>query len=416
MKKTKLALAVSATIFATSAMATNGTNMTGVGAQSSAMGGTGVAAYYGAENVVVNPGMIGKGTGTEFSFGGTLFTPKVSNNGLGMGPGTQKDVKSDADKFVIPSVSLTSRINDSLTFGIGMYGTSGMGVDYSSNEAFNPAMPIPNQFEAKSNLQIMRFVPTLAFNQDNFGIGFSPIVQYGSLDINYYDGDPNGLVRGAGVSDDLGFGYSLGGYFDITEDFTVAASYTSKISMEYDNQLSSASAGFLPPADQFSDKLDQPAEIKVGAAYKIDNFTLTADVKKVKWSSTNGYGDFGWEDQNVIALGAKYQGENYWLGAGFNRGKNPIKQQDGTTYNGAVTNMFNNMFFPAITDKHYSIGGGYALTKAVTIDAAIVIAPTNKTTVDTTGVSSMFAGGPLASSNTTKHSQRAYTISARYNF
>ncbi|GAB6070884.1 hypothetical protein JCM30760_19810 [Thiomicrorhabdus hydrogeniphila] len=82
MKKTKLALAISTAVFASSAMATNGTNMTGVGAQSSAMGGTGVAAYYGAENVVVNPAMIGKSTGTEFSFGGTLFTPDVSNNGL----------------------------------------------------------------------------------------------------------------------------------------------------------------------------------------------------------------------------------------------------------------------------------------------------------------------------------------------
>ena len=80
MQKTKLALAISTAVFATSSMATNGTNMTGVGAQASAMGGTGVAAYYGAENVIVNPAMIGKSTGTEFSFGGTLFAPNVSND------------------------------------------------------------------------------------------------------------------------------------------------------------------------------------------------------------------------------------------------------------------------------------------------------------------------------------------------
>lgn len=43
-----LATAVATLFIAPAAFATNGTNMTGVGAQSVAMGGTGVAAYYGA--------------------------------------------------------------------------------------------------------------------------------------------------------------------------------------------------------------------------------------------------------------------------------------------------------------------------------------------------------------------------------
>jgi long-chain fatty acid transport protein len=411
MKMTRIALAVSATIFASSAMATNGTNMTGVGAQSSALGGTGVAAYYGAENVVVNPGMIGKSTGTEFSFGGTLFTPHVSNNGLA--DGSQDFVDSSADTFVIPSVSLTSRINDTLTFGIGMYGTSGMGVDYSANAA--PGGAETNQFEAQSNLQIMRFVPTLAYNKDNFGIGFSPIIQYGALDIHYKAPGFGAANVGSGATSDLGMGYSLGGYFDIQENLTVAASYTSAIEMKYDGQLSTASqpfdnAGMLPDG-AFSDKLEQPAELKAGVAYKMGNYTLTGDFKQIRWSDTKGYGDFGWEDQNVIALGAKYQGNNYWAGIGYNRADNPIKEQNGTTTEGATINMFNNVFFPAITESHFSIGGGYNLTKNVAIDAAIVIAPEVSQSVDTT----MLTGG-TPSTTKTKHSQEAYTVSVRYNF
>jgi long-chain fatty acid transport protein len=418
MKMTRIALAVSATIFASSAMATNGTNMTGVGAQSSAMGGTGVAAFYGAENVVVNPAMIGKSTGTEFSFGGTLFTPDVSNNGVVDADG-QDYVTSTGDTYVIPTVSLTSRIDDSLTFGIGMYGTSGMGVDYSANEV-NMMTGSINQFEAQSNLQIMRFVPTLAFNKDNFGIGFSPVIQYGALDINYTNPDRNSdgsftrttSTVGKGAASDLGMGYSIGGFFDIQENLTVAASYTSAIDMQYDGQLSTASAAFVNPmtdfTEAFSDHLEQPAELKAGIAYKMDNITLTGDFKQIKWGDAKGYSDFGWEDQNVISVGAKYQGNGYWLGAGYNKADNPIKQQDGTTYAGAVTNMFNNVFFPAISEQHFSLGGGYNLTKNVAIDAAVVISPEEKVTADLAALG--------MDNTTTKHSQAAYTMSVRYNF
>lgn len=417
MKKTKLALAIATAAFASSAMATNGTNMTGVGAQSSAMGGTGVAAYYGAENVIVNPAMIGKSTGTEFTFGGTLFKPDVKNDGVpGMMSGEKTPATSSADTFVIPSVSLTSRISDTLTFGIGMYGTSGMGVDYTSN-TFDAATMDWKQFEAQSNLQIMRFVPTIAYNETNFGIGFSPIIQYGALDINYQmpefgmGGMPTGNshTAGKGMSSDLGFGYSIGGYFDASEDLTLAASYTSAISMKYDGQLSTASKEFADLNyldDEFSDKLDQPAELKAGIAYKMGNYTLTGDFKQIRWSDADGYGDFGWEDQNVISIGAKYQGNDYWLGAGYNKADNPIKELDSSpSQHGATTNFFNNLFFPATTEQHFSIGGGYNLTKNVAIDAAIVIAPEVKTTVAT----------PFGD-NTTKHSQNAYTVSARYNF
>jgi long-chain fatty acid transport protein len=399
-------------------MATNGTNMTGVGAQSSAMGGTGVAAFYGAETVIVNPAMIGKTQGTEFSFGGTLFKPEVKNDGLPDGTNTKTPATSTADTFLIPSVSLASRINDNLTFGIGMYGTSGMGVDYSSN-TINSGAGAFKQFEAQSNLQIMRFVPTLAYNESNFGIGFSPIIQYGALDINYRTNDgTNDINVGKGMSSDLGYGYSIGGYFDATKDLTVAASYTSAISMKYDGQLSGASQPFKAAgalSEVFSDTLEQPAELKAGIAYNMGNITLTGDFKQIRWGEAKGYKDFGWEDQNVIALGAKYQGNGFWLGAGYNKGDNPIKKQNGTgataaAKKGAVLNMFNNVFFPATTEQHYSIGGGYSLTKNVALDAAIVIAPEVETSVV---VSDMMDG---TTTNTTKHSQQAYTVSVRYNF
>lgn len=408
MKKTKLALAITAASFvATPVLATNGTNMVGLGAQSAAMGGTGVAAYYGAENVVVNPGLIGKAVGSEFAFGGTVFMPTVKNTGV-----AATEETSTANLNLIPSVSLVSRINEQLTFGIGMYGTSGMGVDYSKSAT---------HLEAQSNMQIMRFVPTLAFNQANFGVGVSPIIQYGSLDINYNaDMDPftagsqPGNV-GKGMASDLGMGFSLGGYFDLTKELTLAASYTSAIEMKYDGQLSTASAPFTAAGlvNPFGDKLAQPAELKLGAAYTMGNMLYTADFKQIAWSSATGYKDFGWEDQNVIALGAKYSTEKYWAGVGFNTGNNPIKplpeSAGALSENNKIINMFNNMFFPATTETHISVGGGYSLTSHLTLEGAVFMAPEVKTSI----TNPTATGG---ATNTTTHSQMGYTVTARYNF
>lgn len=430
-----LATAV-ATLFVTPvAFATNGTNMTGVGAQSVAMGGTGVAAYYGAENVIINPAMIGKGKGTEFAFGGTLFKPSVKNDGLGGGGNL---ATSDGDTYMIPAISLSSRINDSLSFGLGMYGTSGMGVDYKG------AVPGVHSsgmlLDAQSTLQIMRIVPTIAYNTAHAGIGASAIIQYGALDVNYNMGPmlppgANGNV-GSGMSSDLGMGFSLGGYYDLTKNFTVAAAYTSAINMKYKNQLSTASAPFVGMgtiAQPFGDDLEQPAEIKLGAAYTIGAITLTGDFKQIRWGDAKGYKDFGWDDQNVISLGLKYTGKNYWVGVGYNKADNPIKKFNGTPASfspadmgaasaGSTMNMFNNIFFPAITEQHFSIGGGYDITKNVTIEGAIMYAPEVSSTVDTTMLSTGLAinsGAPMGiypSDNTTKHSQMAYTIQAKYKF
>jgi long-chain fatty acid transport protein len=423
LSKNLLATAITTLFIAPAAFATNGTNMTGVSAVSSALGGTGTAAYFGAANVIINPAMIGKGDGTIIGFGGTLFKPSVSNDGGNPAGGKHS---SSADTFVIPSVAISSRINNNWSFGIGMFGTSGMGVDYSGYANTGATQGL---VKAQSTLQIMRIVPTIAYNGSNFGVGFSPIVQYGALDVNYDTFNPGTPPTpnkfGKGMASDLGYGFTLGGYYDVTKQFTLGAAYTSAINMKYKGQLNStdgAANGF--GVTGISDNLEQPAEIKVGAAYTMGNIMLTGDFKQIRWGEAKGYKDFGWQDQNVIAVGLKYTQPGYWLGVGFNKADNPIKALDASianmasgSYQGGAKNMFNNVFFPATTESHFSFGGGMNLTKNVSVDGAVVYAPQVTTTVDTSSVSTAMAGGvPTPSTNSTSHSQVGYTVSVRYKF
>lgn len=420
MKKTKIALAVAAaTMLSAPAFATNGDALIGLGAQSRALGGTGTAAFFGSENALTNPALLAKSQGSEFAIGGTLFKPDVSAKSNVAGVAASET--SDADTNIIPEVSMSTRINDNMTFGLGMYGSAGMGVDYRDNAAL---------FDAYSNLQLMKFVPTLAYNNSNIGLGFAPVLQYGALDLNYTD--PNGDTVGNGVSTDLGWGYNIGAYFDVTNELTVAASYQSAIDMEYKDQITVAADGFgIGPNGMMqtitSDNLEQPAEIKVGVAYTMNNWMVTADAKQIKWGDAKGYKDFNWDDQNVFGIGAKYSGNGFWVGAGYNRGDDPIdvlpNATQPTTYSNQAVNLFNNHFFPAVVESHYTVGGGYQLSKNMTIEGAIVMAAEVDKTIDTGGISDMFddgsPNGSVPANGTTHevtHSQIGYTVSLRMNF
>lgn len=438
MKKTRLALAIAATAMAsTPVLATNGDNLIGLGAQSRALGGTGTAAFFGSENALTNPALLGKSQGTEFAIGGTLFKPnvKATTNVADMtGQGTYFSQTSDNDSNIIPEVSLSTRINENWAFGLGIFGSAGMGVDYRDNAGYDTQDASPGVngngsvlFNGYSNLQLMKFAPSISYNSDKFGIGFAPVIQYGALDINYkqFDSNPtsptfgNVLNRGNGMSSDIGYGYNLGGYFNITSDLTIALAYQSAIDMKYKDQISVASEGFVNPAsdfkEAFGDHLEQPAEIKAGVAYTMGSFMLTADAKQIQWGQAKGYKDFNWKDQNVFGVGAKYSGNRFWAGIGYNYGEDPIDKLDGSTsYKAQVTNMFNNHFFPGIVESHFTFGGGYSLTKNLSLDGAVVYAPQVKKTVDTGFLSG--SANPSATTHEVKHSQIGYTVSLRMNF
>ena len=388
------------------AYATNGDAMMSVGSQNTALGGTGVANFTGAESAFANPAMLGKSKGSEVVGGIALFQPKVTNTGFTVvTPATSK-----ADTNYIPDISYSSRISDSLTWGIAMAGIAGMGVDYTDANA--------NYLKARTAMSIAKVIPTIAYNDKHYGVGFSPVLQYGSLAISY-DATPFGSINynpDHNADTHIGYGYTLGGYFNVMPALTLGAAYQSAIDMEYGKQLSGAGVGF---GQTFADKLEQPAEAKAGVAYTFaQNYTLTADYKLIQWSSAKGYKEFGWKDQTVVAVGAKYAGNGFWLGLGYNSADDPIGVYANGTLtpsgnNGGVVNMFNNLMFPAIVKESYTFGGGYSMTKALDLELSAMIAPEVKKTVD---ISDAAQQAPGTVSNTTTHSQQSYTISLRYRF
>jgi long-chain fatty acid transport protein len=403
----KIAVAAAIALSATSAFATNGDHLIGMGAKSRGMGGIGIGMSHGAESALSNPSLITSVKGTEISFGGTVFMPDVKTT-FGV------NADSDADLSVIPEVAIAQKANDNFYWGIGMFGVAGMGTDYRGTG---------KNMDMVTNLQLMQFAVPLAYKSNGVSVGIAPVLQYGSLDINYDAtafGSPGSDTQG--VAQDFGFGYNLGLSYE-TQGLTIGASYKSAIDMEYKGQINAATAQFDAAfaaasgntihAAVLSDHLEQPAEIGVGASYKMGAHTFAVDYKKIKWSDAKGYREFHWEDQNVYMIGYQFAQDNWALRAGYNHGSNPIKEQNGATPQGSLDNFFNLIGFPAIVTNHYTAGGTYAFSKMTSLDLAYTYAPEVSDTYSTAA----FAGfGAFPTSVTTKHSQQGVTAQLNFNF
>ena len=405
-----LSLIASATLHAT-----NGDNLIAVGAKARGMGGTGIAVSHGAESSLNNAAMITSVEGTEINFGGTIFLPDIETAiNIPMAGQMGESFTSDADTNMIPEVSIAHKINENWYIGVGMWGTAGLGVDYSNAKSLSPSSA--NNFNMVTNLQLLQFGVPIAYKTEGLSLAVTPVMQYGNLDINYNLAAFGGDSIGAGLAQDFGFGYNLGVAYDFAAQgmagLTLGATYKSSIEMDYKHQLTNATDPFVDmgaiPAGAITDTLEQPSEYGIGLAYVTGQHTFAFDYKNIQWSDSKGYGDFGWEDQDVYAFGYQYTQDNWAVRAGYNYADSAVVEGMSP-----AINFFNLLGFPATAESHYTLGGSYAMTEAFSVDLAYVYAPT---TTETFSTGFMTPGGFAPGTITTDHREDSLSIQLAYKF
>ncbi len=356
--------------------ATNGDNMIGVGTQSRAMGGIGVGIGVGTDSVFRNPAWIVDMEGFNASFGATAFMPTVKAKAGPMdGLGNGQEAESKADFSIIPSVSHSDHLSEDLAYGVGMFGVSGMGVDYRNED---PQKGLANM---RTSLQYMRFVPSISYKIDNWRLGAGLSLAYGALNLSAWTPDATGdpataEQRGGGISEDYGIGGQVGIGYYVMPGVTIGAYYQTEIATEYEDVFDFNADGIYDNL-----KLSQPAEAGIGIGYSDSEYgyTISLDYRKIFWSDADGYKEFQWDDQDVIAIGGSYQAScDLILRAGYNYAKSPLadKTFTGPTPQAAFqTAYFNTLGFPAYTDTHFTAGLSYELSKTTGFDLAYVYAP-----------------------------------------
>ncbi|MBI5695656.1 MAG: outer membrane protein transport protein [Nitrospirae bacterium] len=395
--------ALAVTLSAMPAFATNGTNIIGVGTVSRSMGGVGVAAPQDAISAVfANPAAMCyiPCQTSEVDFAGTVFNPTVKAEVSTMVTGTLS-AKSQGQPYAFPAIGIYTPINDKWRFAIAAYGVSGLGVDYKDTDlsrlsptfdaAFDPLNAIKDLpgVDIRTQLAIMKFAPNVAYKiNDRISVGAALQINWAQLDLG--DGD----------SHDFGFGTQIGVNFKPVDRLSLGLTYQTPQKHTFKriynfNDPSMALFG-LATTDNNRDTLalEQPQQVVLGTAYDIIPNKLMAEVngKWLNWSGADGYGDFDWEDQWIVAIGAQYKPvDTVSVRIGYNYGNNPVKNHDGwnpfatvnlqgTPVNNFFYEYFRNVGFPAIVENHITAGIGINITPKVSLNAGYMHAFENEIT------------------------------------
>lgn len=364
------------------AHATNGYQLIGVGAYQKSLGGAVTANPGSAMTAVANPAGIARiGRRADFSMEAFMPDREVDFTRLG---GASQD--SSVDLYGVPAIGWTAPVHDDspVYFGGGMYGTSGMGVDYPSTRimAANPAVPSPAAYwDGYSTISFWQMAPALGWNvNDRLTLGAAVLIDYQSVafkqrmmaDTNS-DGSGDMVMSNFDLSRSasaFGLGFSLGALYDVSPSVTVGAYYKSEQAfdpLEYNlsqGDITDFSTGVSTPlpAGRYKLDLDYPQQLSLGVAVRpTDALTVSLDVRWIEWSATLGKlsvkgpsvevpMDPGWDDQTVYALGVAWKAtERLNLRAGYNFAEAPFDEDK----------VSRNLILPAIVEEHYTVGADY---------------------------------------------------------
>lgn len=380
------------TIFLPNAYATNGMRMIGFGPVQRSMGGASVGATLDAASLITNPAGMSD-LGGRVDFGATYFSAAVEYNATGVNipAGAMGNVapiksvkndgetkKSDRGGSPVPAFGLVIPINDSLKFGIGAYGISGMGVDYEDNLYFGTTY---------SSYSQMRFTPGVSYKiMKELSIGAVVNLMYATMEFDAASGFGQAAHMGASS---FGIGGTIGIKYTPLEMLSLGIAYETKsFFQDFRFNVNSATVGDPMSGTNTTypsgvDKLEfnQPSVATFGLAIKpIAGLTIAADLEWIRWSETNGKNkpkfeksqpyttawNLNWNDRLVYKIGIQYQViPMLALRAGYNYGKMPLDK----------TRAFENMAFPAVAEHHITAGLGVKLGEKFEINLGGMYSP-----------------------------------------
>ncbi|MCW8853885.1 MAG: outer membrane protein transport protein [Gammaproteobacteria bacterium] len=355
----KIAVLTALTVSTSTVHATNGDQMLGVTATQWGMAGAVVAAPQDSGTVITNPAGLSllKMEDVRFDMGfGFLNPPRKANN-----------TESDSNVYLIPSGAVALKIDEHLTFGMGMAGLSGMGVDFAD------IAPLAGNQNVVTTKQFYKIAPGFSYHlNNNLALGAALNIDYQSLALD------NSMMH-LPQKQVYGFGFSLGAIYKLNDAMQFGASYISKQSMSKFHWNTTAGA--------YAMTMDAPETLTLGLAYQPGNGLLVeADIKyigfsdvldRVPFETPGGTTtmNFGWDDQVVFALGVQKQlNDKTTIRAGFNYGESPIDPED----------VDNNIGSLAITETHLSLGATRKLGQRVEGSVSYLHAFNNKLTSSST--------------------------------
>jgi len=273
---------------------------------------------------------------------------------------------SDSEYFMIPSFGYNYMLTDHSALGISVYGNGGMNTDYDT-ATFNYVNPQLPQGSTGVDLMQLFIAPTYAHKfggKHSFGVTPIIAIQFfeakGTEAFGGYSADPNNLSDN-GHDTSFGYGARIGYLGQLTDKFSIGASYQTEIEMdEFDDY-----AGLFAEQGDFN----IPQNFTVGFAFKpVPSVRFAFDWQRIYYSDiksinnpllpnigmpggglgTNNGAGFGWEDMDVFKFGLEWERTEQWtyrFGYSFSNDQ-PIPDSEV---------MFN-ILAPGVIEQHASFG------------------------------------------------------------
>jgi long-subunit fatty acid transport protein len=134
--------------------------------------------------------------------------------------------------------------------------------------------------------------------------------------------------------------------------------------------------------------MEQPWEVAIGFAYDATkDITVTMDYRYVAWGEAQGYKDFGWGNQNIIAFGFELRRDDWQFRGGYNYADNPLAKVpasqaglgsydvQGHQIFKQARSMLTTVAFPAISTTHFTFGVGHDISEDIHFNSTLVYSP-----------------------------------------
>ncbi len=417
-----LIIALACILAAPAAFATNGYNGHGIGTKNKGMAGAGMALPEDAISMANNPASL---TEIEdgWDFSASVFSPErkyqasesLLNGNFGaftLGPDKQTSARN---YFVIPSIAGKWQIDDASAWGFAFYGRGGMNTTWDRGSATydpdgpGPAGPMtfPGVYGggAPTSINLMQALLDLSYSRnvgENTSIGGAIILagqQFEARGLNSFLGFTNTFnasggtefptnLTDNGASYSYGYGLKVGFHSNLSDNFSLAASYTTKLSMtEFDEY-----------ADLFAEDggFDIPATLRAGISFKTGAAAYSFDIEHTWYSDVTAIGNpmsnlfdcpavagptgdvesclggkrgggFGWDDVTTYKFGGQWKGDGITYRAGYSYTDQPVQDADITF----------NILAPGIIEHHFTFGFTKPLANERDWSMAFMYAPEN---------------------------------------
>jgi long-chain fatty acid transport protein len=366
------------------AQAQQGFVLNGVGPINRSMGGASTAAPLDAAGAIHwNPATISGLPGSELEAGVSLALPqsRLTSSvapgafGPGLPPfGLAGSDPADNGVFAAPFIGLVYKQPDSdLTFGLGVLGVGGFGVNYPGSTTNPILMPQPFGLGAvDAELLVVQLAPTLSYQiTDHLSVGLAPTVDLAFLQLNpgffippdNAAGGPPTFPSALHTRTNWGAGFQAGVFYKTDAGWNFGTALKSPQWFEPFRYNAVDQLGF-PVSGKFT--FVYPLISTTGIGYTgFEGWVLAADFRYVDYHDAEGLEgarfdpngairNIGWRSLFGVLLGAQYQlTSSVSVRIGYDYNTNPVPEAN-TGFNAGA---------PTIIQHTITCGASYKVTE-----------------------------------------------------